>query len=126
MLCCDIMLRDKMVKWSELCLSKLYFIYMICISMLSHFSLLARNMIIQSPRAICVWILWWSQPLCSWEQMVRWMTIKNLMLEDWGTQCYDRMWHCGICFYINCMKSWMTLFWVEMIYYLFGQVLLWC
>ena len=28
--------------------------------------------------------------LCSGEQMNRWMTMKNLMLEDTGTQCFDR------------------------------------
>ena len=29
----------------------------------------------------------------------RWMTMKNLMLEDTGTQRSDRMWHWGIGFY---------------------------
>ena len=125
-LCCDVMLRDKVVEWRELCLSKLYLIYMICISMLSHFSLLARNVMTHSPCVICVWILWWSWTLCLWEQIVRWMVMENLMLKDAGTQCSNRMWYWGIGFYINCMKSWTTLFWAEMIYYLFEQILLWC
>ena len=82
MLCCDVMLCDKVVEWCDLCLSKLYLSYMMCISMLSCFSLLARNVITHFPCAICIWILWWFRILCSWEQMVRWMTMKNLMLED--------------------------------------------
>jgi len=114
MLCCDVMLHDKVVKWRELCLSKLYLIYMKCISMLFRFSLLARNVITHSPYSICVWILWWSWTLCLWEQMIKWMTMKNL--EDARIQCFDRMWHWDINFYINCMKSWTTLFWVKMIY----------
>ena len=100
---CDI--TWQMVEWHELCLSKLYFIYMICISMLPRFSLIVMNVITHSLRVVCVWILWWSQTLYSWEQIVRWMTMENLMLEDVGTQSFDRMWHWSICFYINCMKS---------------------
>ncbi|XP_014626235.1 uncharacterized protein [Glycine max] len=29
--------------------------------------------------------------LCSWEQMVKWIVLRNLVLEDAGTQCSDRM-----------------------------------
>ena len=36
--------------------------------------------------------------------MARWMAMENLMLEDAGTQCSDRMWYSSISFYINCMK----------------------
>ena len=104
---------------------KFYLIYMICISSCL-VSLLVRNVITHSPCVVCVWILWWSWTLYSWEQMIRWMTMKNLMLEDMRTQCFDRMWHWGIGFYINCIKSWTTLFWAKIIYYLFGQILLWC
>ena len=28
---------------------------------------------------------------CSWEQMTRWMTLKDLMLEDARTQCSNRI-----------------------------------
>ena len=96
-LCCDVMLDDKVIKWCELCLSKFYFVYMISIPTCCFvFSLLVRNVITHNLCAICVWILWWSQTLCSWEQMIRWITMKNLMLEDMGTQCSDRMWHWDI------------------------------
>ena len=47
--------------------------------------------------------------------MIRWMTLKNLMLEDAGTQCFDKMWYWDMGFYINCMKFWTTLFWAEII-----------
>ena len=88
----------------------MYFIYMICISMLSHFSLLVRNVITHFMCSICVWILWWSWTLCSWEKIVRWMAMKNLTLEDAGTQCSDRMWHWDMRFCINCMKFWTCIF----------------
>ena len=113
MLRCSV--TQQVVEWHELCLSKLYFIYMICISMFSCFPILVRNVINHSSCAICVWILWWSRTLCSWEQIVRRMTMENLMLKNAGTQCSDRMSHWDISFYINCMKSWTTLFWAEMI-----------
>ena len=80
---CDV--TWQVVEWDELCLSKLYFVYMICISILSHFFLLVRNVITHSLCVVCVWILWWSRTLCSWEKMVRWMVIENLMLEGVGT-----------------------------------------
>ena len=105
---CDV--TQWVVEWRELCWSKLYFIYMICISMLSCFSLLVRNVLTHSLCVVCVWILWWSQTLCSREQMVRWMNMENLMLEDAGTQCFDRMWHWDMGFYINCMKFWTCSF----------------
>ena len=54
-----------------------------------------RNMIAHSLCAICIWILWWSWTLCSWEQMTRWMTLKNFVLEDVETLCSNRMWHWG-------------------------------
>ena len=69
------------------------------------FSLLVRNVITHSPCVICVWILWWSWTWCSGEQMTRWNALKNHVLKDVGTQCSDRMWHWGIGFYINCIKS---------------------
>ena len=74
-----------------------------------------RNVITNSLCAIYVWILWWSRTLCTWEQMTRWMTLKNLVLKNIVIQYSDRMWHWSIGFYINCMKSWTTLFWAEMI-----------
>ena len=78
-----------MVKLRELCLSKWYLIYIICIFNCL-VSLLARNVITHS---LCVVVF---DPvmilnLCSGEQMNRWMTMKNLMLEDTGTQRSDRM-----------------------------------
>ena len=109
------------------CISFIWYVY------LCYFSLLVRNVITHSLCVVCVWILWWSWTLYSWEQMVRWMVMKNFMLEDAGTQCSDRMWHWDMGFCINCMKfwtcsfyhfvshaeslvhsleSWMTLFWV--------------
>jgi len=49
-------LNDKVVKLRELCLSKFYFVYMICIS--SYLAtLLVRNAITHSPCIVCVWIL---------------------------------------------------------------------
>ena len=83
----------------------LYFIYMICISMLSCFSLLVRNVITHSLRVVYVWILWWSRTFCSWENMVRWIAMENLMLEYAGTQCFGRMWHCDMSFYIICITD---------------------
>ena len=105
---------------------------MICISMLSYFSLLVRNVITHSLCVVCVWILWWSRALCLWEQMIRWMILESLMLEAAGTQCSNRMWHwdmdfCNICIMfwtcyfmlfrsLTCFlfkKKWMTLFWAR-------------
>ena len=120
-LCCDVILRDKVVELRDLCLSKLYLIYMICISTCCFVSLLVRNVITHSPCIVCVWILWWSRT-----QMIRWIMLRNLVLKDVGTQCSNRMWHWNMCFYINCMKSWTTLFWTEMILLFIGQVILWC
>ena len=88
-------LNDKVV---VLHVSKFYLVYMICISSCL-VSLLVRNVITHSLCVVCVWILWWSWTLCSGEQMNRWMTMKNLMLEDTGTQRSDRMWHWGVGFY---------------------------
>ena len=91
-------LNDKVVELRELCLSKLYLIYMICISSCL-VSLLVRNVITHSPCVICVWILWWSWTLCSGEQTTRWIDLRNLVLKDVETQRSDRMWHWGIGFY---------------------------
>ena len=90
--------NDKVVKLRELCLSKWYLIYMICISSCL-VSLLVRNVITHSQFAVCVWILWWSWTLCSGEQMIRWMALRILVLKDVKTQRSDRMWHWGIGFY---------------------------
>jgi len=70
------------------------------IYMLSHFSLLDSNVITHSLCVVCVWILWWSRTLYSWEQMIRWMAMEKLMLEDAGTPCSNRMWHWGLGFYV--------------------------
>ena len=79
-----------MVKLRELCLSKCYFIYIICIFNCL-VSLLARNVITHS---LCVVVF----GSCDDLELVfegadeyRWMTMKNLMLEDTGTQRSDRM-----------------------------------
>ena len=99
-----------MVKWREMCLIKLYFIYTTCISMLFCLSLLVRNVITHSLRVVYVWILWWSRTFCSWENMVRWIAMENLMLEYAGTQCFGRMWHCDMSFYIICITFWTCYF----------------
>ena len=65
---------------------------------------LFRNVITHSLCVVCFWILWWSRTLSLWEQMVRWMALENLVLEDTETQCYDRTWHWGIILCINCIK----------------------
>ena len=88
-------LNDKVVELRELCLSKLYLIYMICISS-CHVSPLVRNVITHSLCVVCVWILWWSWTLCSGEYMTRWIVLRNLVLNDVGTQCSDSIWHWGI------------------------------
>ena len=94
------------MEWRELCWSKLYFIYMIYTFMLSHFSLLVRNVITHSLWVICVWILWWSRTLCSWEQMVRWITIENFTLEDVRIQYSNMMWNWDIGFCNICIMFW--------------------
>ena len=114
-------LNYKVVELHELCLSKLYLIYMTCISSCL-VSILVRNVITHSLCVVCVWILWWSWTLCSGEQMIRWIALRNLVLKDVKTQCSDRMWHWCIGFYINCIKSYTTLFEPRWLYYLFGQV----
>ena len=66
--CCDMTLGDKMVKWRELYLRNFYFVYIIFIpTCYLFFSQLVRNVITHSPCVVCVWILWWSRTLCSWE-----------------------------------------------------------
>jgi len=97
-------LNDKVVELRELRVSKFYLVYMICISSCL-VSPLIRNVITRSLYVVCVWILWWSWTLCSGEQMTRWIDLRNLVLKDVETQHFDRMWHWGIEFYINCMKS---------------------
>ena len=102
-------LNDKVVELRELRVSKFYLVYMICISSCL-VSLLVRNVITHSRFVVCVWILWWSWTLCSGEQMTRWTALRNIVLKDVETQRSDRMWHWGIGFYINCMKSQTALF----------------
>ena len=99
-----------MLKWIVFC----YIIFIPICRLI--FSLLVRNVITHSLCVVCVWILWWSWTLCSGKQMTRWISLRNLVLKDIKTQCSDRMWHEGISCYINCMRSWTTLFWAEMIY----------
>jgi len=97
-------LNDKVVELRELRVSKFYLVYMIYISSCL-VSLLVRNVITHSLCIVCVWILCWSWTLCSGEQMIRWIVLRNLVLKDVETQHSDRMWHWGIGFYINCMKT---------------------
>ena len=109
---CDLWLNSRtsdvmcwVLKWCELCpswaLLYLYccynYIIVIFISYLytSVYLYSLKNVMTHSLCIICIWILWWSRTLCSWEQMTKWMTLKNLVQEDAGTQFYDRMWHCG-------------------------------
>jgi len=70
-------------------ISIIYFDYVLFICFVIFF------VITHSLCAICVWILWWYRTLCLWEQMIRWMTLKNLMPEDVDIQCSDRIWHWG-------------------------------
>ena len=102
-------LNDKVVELRELRVTKFYLVYTICISSCL-VSLLVRNVITHSRFIVCVWILWWSWTLCSGEQMTRWTALRNIVLKDVETQRSDRMWHWGIGFYINCMKSQTALF----------------
>ena len=95
-------LNDKVVELRELRVTKFYLVYMICISSCL-VSLLVRNVITHSPCVVCVWILWWSWTLCSGEQMIRWIALRNIMLKDVETQRSDRMWQWDISFYISCM-----------------------
>ena len=78
-----------MVKLRELCLNKWYLIYITCIFNCL-VSLLARNVITHS---LCVVVFGSCDDLelVSGRAENRWMTMKNLMLEDTGTQCSDRM-----------------------------------
>lgn len=71
---------------------------------------LFRSVIIHFLCVVCIWILWWFQTLCSWEQMTRWMTLNNLVLEDVETQCYDRIWHWNMDFCFNYMIFWICYF----------------
>ena len=48
--------------------------------------------------------------LCSWEQMVRWITLKNLVLEGAWTQHSDTMWHWDMGFYIISIMFWICYF----------------
>ena len=91
-----------------------------------------RNVITHTLCVICVWILWWSQTLCLWEQMTRWMTLKNLVLDEVVTQCSDRMWHwrwifilIAWCYFIlfyltdltkKNLKILTALFWIEYVF----------
>ena len=108
---CDLWLTSRtgdvtcwVLKWCELCQSwaLLYLYYcgynyiiVILISYLYasmyHYSL--RNVMTHSLCVVCVWIMWWSQTLCSWDQMIRWMTMENLVLQDGWTRYSDRMWY---------------------------------
>jgi len=62
---------------------------------------LLKNVMTHSSCVACVWILWWSWTLYSWEQMTRWIVLRNFVLKDARTQCFDRMWHWGMSFYFN-------------------------
>ena len=116
--------RGKLQKWRPI--SKLWKLI---------FEWLKNNVITHSLCVFCVWILWWSQALNSWEQMVRWMTMENVTLEAAGTQYSKWMWHwhmdfCIICimFWTCCfiiplfnlfpfVKKWMTLFWAKAVFH---------
>jgi len=104
---CDLWLNSRtsdvtcgVLKWCELChswtLLYLYFCYnyiiVIFISCMyaSIYLYLLRNVITHSLYVVCICILWWSRTLCSWEQMTRWIALRNLMLEDVETQYSDR------------------------------------
>ena len=66
---------------------------------------LSRNVITHFLCIVCVWILWWSQTLCSWEQMTRWIALSNLVLEDVRAQFSNKMWYWDIGFYIIYFKE---------------------
>jgi len=115
---CDLWLNSRtsdvmcwVLKWCELCpswaLLYLYccynYIIVIFTSYMYAFVYLysLRNVMTHSVCVVCVWILWWSWTMGSWEQMARWITLRNLVLEDAETQCSNRMWHWskGFCFH---------------------------
>ena len=69
-----------------------------------------RNVITYSPCIVCVWILWWFWILCSWEQMTKWISLRNIISEDVGIQCSDMMWHWDMNFYIIFIMFWRCYF----------------
>ena len=78
---------------------------------------------------------------------VRWITLKNFVLEDTETQCYDKMWYWSTSLCINCinfehvifiifvsdaksliysLKFWAILFWAENVFIpLIDKFLIW-
>ena len=101
---CDVGRKNGEMTWT-IFKYVLFCLYDIYTYLLSCFFPLVRNVITHSLCVVCVWIIWWSWTLCSGEQMTKWVVLRNLMLKDVGTQYSDRMWHWGISFYINYMKS---------------------
>jgi len=66
--------------------------YIICVCALSFISTyLFRDVINSLLCIVYVWIPRWSWILCSWEKIVRSMTLKKLVLEDAKTQYSDRL-----------------------------------
>ena len=63
-LCYDVMLRNEVVEWRELCLSKLYFVYMICISTCYFVSLYWLGMWWLTPRMLFVFESYDDLELC--------------------------------------------------------------
>ena len=90
------------VEMIQIVLSWACYTYIMCVCYLYMF----RNVITHSLCVVCVWILWWSRTLCSWEQRTRWIALRNLVLEDTRTQYSNRMWHRDMSFCFNCMMFW--------------------
>ena len=90
-------MSDKMI-WIVLswaCYTYTIYIYIyicvcVCVCVFAYLYLF-RNVITHSSCVVCVWILWWSQILCLWEQMTRRITLRNLVLENVETQCSNMM-----------------------------------
>ena len=96
----QVMLRDEC--WNDVNCAKLslLYLYYICVFIYLY---LFTNVITHSLCFVCVWILSGSQSLCSWEQITRWITLKNLVLGDVRTQCSNRMWHWSMSLCFNCI-----------------------
>ena len=133
-------------KMMRIVLSWACYTYM-CVCVCAHtfvYLYLFRNVITHSLWAICVWILWWSRNLCLWEKMVRWMTLKNLVLEDAVTEHSDVALGPEFLYYLHnvlnmllyvvsllnlfsfCKTNWIALFWTRDVFIpLFDKFLIW-
>ena len=64
---------------------------------------LFENVITHSLCVVCVWIPWWSRTLCSWENMTRWIALKNPVL---GMPGHDALIGCDIEACVSTLIAW--------------------